>query len=281
MNKSYSSIIRFGGLLIFILFFYLKGFSQSQMIYKTVGKDSLFLELNLPDEQFKRPVPLLVFYFGGGWNTGTIEQFRPYAEHFTKRGLATALVDYRVYKRDGTTPFASLRDAKSAIRFLRKNADSLGIDANKIIASGGSAGGHLASATALIEGFNEFTDDLDISCKPNALVLFNPVFDNGPAGYGYDRIKEQYHQFSPLHNIKKGAPPTIILLGTKDHLVPVETARYFTMQMERLGSRCELHLYDGQKHGFFNYNRSLEYYQKTLEQADLFIQSLGWLEKQG
>lgn len=61
--------------------------------------------------------------------------------------------------------------------------------------SGGSAGGHLAAAIASIDGFNDATDDLSVSCKPNLLVLFNPVLDNGPEGYGYDRVKSIIRNF--------------------------------------------------------------------------------------
>jgi acetyl esterase len=273
------SILKSFALLMVLLFEQQIVHGQSQLLYKSVGKDSLYIEFQLPESKSDQVVPLIVFYFGGGWNTGTIEQFRPHAEYFSQRGLATALVDYRVLTKHGTSPFASLRDAKSAIRFLRAHADSLGIDQDRIIASGGSAGGHLAAATALIEGYNDPRDNMDISCKPNALVLFNPVIDNGPAGYGYERIMEQYPSFSPLHNIRKGAPPTIILIGTEDNLIPVETVEYFTMAMKKAGSTCELRLYEGQKHGFFNH-RNTENYQKTIKEADLFIQSLGWLKEE-
>jgi acetyl esterase len=274
-----TSILKSFALLMVLLFEQQIVHGQSKLLYKTVGKDSLYIEFQLPESKSDQAVPLIVFYFGGGWNTGTIEQFRPHAEYFSQRGLATALVDYRVLTKHGTSPFASLRDAKSAIRFLRAHADSLGIDQDRIIASGGSAGGHLAAATALIEGYNDPRDNMDISCKPNALVLFNPVIDNGPAGYGYERIMEQYLSFSPLHNIRKGAPPTIILIGTEDNLIPVETVEYFTMAMKKVGSTCELRLYEGQKHGFFNH-RNTENYQKTIKEADSFIQSLGWLKEE-
>lgn len=153
----------------------------------------------------------------------------------------------------------------------------MGIDPNSIIASGGSAGGHLAAATALINAYNEPTDDLSIDCRPNALVLFNPVIDNGPGGYGYERVDTTYREFSPLHNIKKSAPPTIIFLGTEDNLIPVTTAEYYQMVMEKVGSRCDLHLYEDQGHGFFNY-RNFDYYQQTLRQADEFLITLGYLK---
>ena len=161
------------------------------------------------------------------------------------------------------------------MRFVRENADRFHVDADKILAGGGSAGGHLAAATAHIGGFNDAKDNLSVCCKPQALVLFNPVIDNGPAGYGFERIGEAYKEFSPLHNIKKGAPPTIFFLGTEDPLIPVETAEYYKVAMERVGSRCDLFLYEGQKHGFFN---SDENYKKTIAETDRFLKSLSYIK---
>jgi acetyl esterase/lipase len=117
---------------------------------------------------------------------------------------------------------------------------------------------------------------LSVSCVPNALVLFNPVIDNGPAGYGYERIGKAYKNFSPLHNISEGVPPTIFFLGTNDHLIPVATARYYQAAMVKVGSRCDLFLYEDQPHGFFNF-RNREYYNKTVLETDKFLISLGYL----
>jgi dipeptidyl aminopeptidase/acylaminoacyl peptidase len=131
----------------------------------------------------------------------------------------------------------------------------------------------------LIDAYNESTDPMDYSPIPNALVLFNPVIDNGPGGYGFERIGEAYKEFSPLHNIKSGAPPTLLMLGTNDNLVPVLTAEYYQMVMEKAGSRCDLLLYENQPHGFFNYP-NFEYYKKTVQATDDFLQSLGYLKKE-
>lgn len=220
--------------------------------------------------------PCIVFFFGGGWVNGTIDQFRKQANYLSEKGMICFLVDYRVRSRQGTTPFESLKDAKSAIRFIRKNANRFHINKDSIVAAGGSSGGQLAAATALIDGYNESTDDLSVSAKPNALVLFNPVIDNGPGGYGFERIGNEYKNFSPLHNIQKGAPPTIIFLGTQDKLVPVETVQYYKKVMERVGSRCDLFLYEGANHGFFN---KKEYQDNTLMRTDQFLTSLGYLDK--
>ncbi len=259
-------------------------FSQDLVVYKQIDTTKLYLEVYYPKNiDTTKTYPAMVFYFGGGWNGGNRNQFAHQASYLSKRGLVCFLVDYRVKNKHNISPFESLKDAKSAIRFIRKNASTFNIDMNKIIGAGGSAGGHLASATALISDYNESTDDLSVSCTPNALVLFNPVIDNGPKGYGYERIGNAYSKFSPLHNIKKNAPPTLFLLGTKDHLVPVETAKLYKSKMEEFGNRCDLVLYKDGTHGFFNYKRSgksnFDNYKKTLEATDNFLESLSYLSK--
>jgi len=255
-------------------------FAQKEVLYKKVDSSKLFMEVLFPDTVNRlRNYPAIVFFHGGGWQGGTKDQFYNQAQYFSKRGLVCFLVDYRTENKNHTTPFESLKDAKSSIRFIRKNAHDFYVDPTKIIASGGSAGGQLAAATALINDYNEASDDLSISCKPNALILFNPVIDNGPGGYGYERIGDKYKNFSPLHNITKGAPPTIIFLGTNDVLIPVETVQYYKKVMEKVKSTCVLKLYDGQGHGFFNYSH-FDNYKSTLFESDIFLQSLGYLNKE-
>lgn len=254
-------------------------YSQDRILYKKVDTTKLFMDVYQPvDTDPLKKYPAIVFFFGGGWIEGSMKQFEPQAKYFSQRGMVCFLVDYRIRNKHQTSPFESLKDAKSAIRYIRAHANTFHVDTSKIVASGGSAGGHLAAATALINDYNESTDNLSISCVPNALALFNPVVDNGPGGYGYERIGKAYLTFSPLHNITKGAPPTILFLGTNDNLIPVQTVKNYQQAMEQVNSRCELHLYEGQPHGFFNY-KNFEYYKKTVSQLDLFLQSLAYIEK--
>ena len=248
-----------------------------RVLYKQLDTTALYLDIYYPaNYDTVQSYPAIVFFFGGGWKVGDVTQFEPHAAYLSDRGMVCILADYRTASRHQTSPFESLKDAKSAMRFVRKHAKEYHLDTAKIAAAGGSAGGHLASATAFIEGYNETSDDLSVRCKPNALVLFNPVIDNGPGGYGYERIGDAYKEFSPLHNITAGAPPTLFLLGTEDDLIPVETARYYQKVMDRVGSRCDLALFEGEKHGFFNY-RNLVNYQKTVFVMDTFLVSLDYL----
>jgi len=250
--------------------------SPLELTYKQVDTVKLGLKIFYPLAYKKgERLPTIVFFFGGGWTGGTMTQFEPHALHFAAKNMIAVLVDYRVKSRHNTSPFECVKDAKSAIRYLRQHSEALGVDANRIVASGGSAGGHLAAACFTNESLNESTDDLIISPKPNALVLFNPVIDNGKDGYGFERIGEAYITFSPIHNVKKGFPPTIFFLGTNDKLIPVSTGQNFKQKIEEVGSRCDLFLFDNQPHGFFNKEPFLS---ETIAKTDSFLLSLNYIK---
>ena len=248
-----------------------------RVLYKQV--DSIELHMEVVHPPFFNPsqvYPGAIYFFGGGWKSGGIHHLRPQAEYFARRGMVGFLVDYRVYSRHSTTPFEALADAKSAIRFIKAHAAGFCISADRLVGIGASAGGHLAAATCLVEGYNDPQDDVQVNTQLNALVLFNPVLDNGPAGYGYDRVGKHYKSFSPLHNIRPGAPPTLLLLGTKDRLIPVETMQYYQTAMRKVGNHCELVLYEEQEHGFFNF-KNQAFYHQTLLAADQFLMEQGYL----
>ena len=150
--------------------------------YKTTEQTPLNLHIFLPDSvQSGDPRPAILFFFGGGWNSGTPTQFYRQAKHLADRVCACA-AEYRVKSRDGVQPDRRVMDAKSAMRHLREHASEWNIDSQRIAASGGSAGGHLAATTATLTQLNDPQDDLSVSAIPNALILFNPVLDTSLAG---------------------------------------------------------------------------------------------------
>jgi acetyl esterase/lipase len=253
---------------------------DKEIIYKTVADTELKLHLFAPSgHKPSDQRAAIVFFFGGGWNSGSPSQFYPHCSHLASRGMVCMAADYRVKDRNNTTPREAVMDGNSAIRWVRQHAGDLGIDPERIAAGGGSAGGHVAAATATTRGFDEQDEDTDISSRPNALVLFNPVFDNGPGGYGHDRVKDYWKDISPLHNIDDNTPPTVVLLGTEDELVPVETAEKFKASMKSHGVRSDLYFYQDQPHGFFNYSRRANY-TRTVADMDRFLVSLNYLERE-
>lgn len=227
---------------------------DSTVVYKTFDKKKLSLHIFNPEgHQITDQVPVIVFFFGGGWTSGNPKQFYQQSSYFAEKGFMAISAEYRVKNKHNTTPFNAVTDAKSAIRWVRKNAKILGINPNKIVASGGSAGGHLAACTGVIEGYEDDNEDLSISSKPNAMILYNPVLDTTEKGYGMEKVGEgRKTDISPNHHIKKGIVPTLVFHGKADKTVPFENAERFYSLMKDAGNSCQLEPYEGKGHGFFN-----------------------------
>ncbi len=252
---------------------------EPQLIgYKSTASRELFLHVFNPDAAaFPGTRPAIIFFHGGGWVEGNAQIMYDQARHLAEQGMVAISADYRLEQTDGTDPRTALADAISAMRYVRTHARALKIDPERIAAGGGSAGGHLAAALATSRGFEDPDDVSEVTYRPSALVLFNPVIDNGPNGYGFERVSAYWRQFSPAHNITRGHPPTIIMLGTNDQLIPVATGEAYCDKVRAAGSGCQLHLYEGQPHGFFRQSRSKLYYRKTLDAMDAFLAALGYI----
>jgi acetyl esterase/lipase len=210
---------------------------------------------------------------------GSVEQFFPHCEHFAAKGMVAISAEYRTKNKHGTTPFECVADGKSAIRYVRAHAKALGIDPARIVASGGSAGGHVAACTGIIEGFDEDTEDKSVSSKPNAMVLFNPVIDTTERGYGANKLKGQETTLSPVHHVVSGLAPTIIFHGTADTTVPFENVERFCRKMNEAGNECHLVPYAGMKHGFFNYKKEKDHksFNDTVRHTEEFLRKGGYL----
>ena len=272
--------MRFGRVLAFFLSAGLPGLAEpvpdAVIPYKQIGETVLTVHIFNPSGHTQSDkTPAMVFFFGGGWINGDPSKFYSQSEYLASRGMVAVCADYRTRERHGTSPQECVKDGKSAVRWVRAHAAELGIDPDRIAAGGGSAGGHIAAATGTLEGFNETEEELSISCRPDALVLFNPVFDNSENGYGYSRVQDHWKEFSPAHNITASAPPTLIMMGTEDKHMSVPVTERYKAEMDRAGVRCDLHFYAGEKHGFYNKSK----FKETLQDMDSFLTSLGWLKE--
>jgi len=175
------------------------GVTTLRFPYRTVGDVTIDMKVWWPPKYrpISKKAPAMVLIHGGGWGNGDMVVWGGLAPLLAKRGMIVVTPNYRVSQKHGTLPRECLVDIKSAMRFIRTHAKEWGIDATRIAAGGGSAGGHLAAATAFCPGFNAEGDDLSISTKPDALFLMSPVIDNGPGGFRHAGVKEYWEDFSP------------------------------------------------------------------------------------
>lgn len=260
-------------------------------IYKKIGDVELPIHIFEPkDHRSQHRRPAVVFFFGGGWRGGTPAQFQYHCRYLASRGMVAMTAEYRVLSRHGVKAVSCFRDARSAIRWVRQNAERLGVDPDRVAAGGGSAGGHLAGALGTIREFDEADEDRAISAVPNALVLFNPALVLAPVRALKDRPSDKLaslgermgvepERLSPYHHVRSGQPPTIIFHGKADTTVPYVTAELFAKKMKDVGNRCELVGYEGQAHGFFNHGRSEnKHFVDTVGKMDAFLVSLEYLK---
>lgn len=247
--------------------------------YRVSGEVELHLEVFRPadwDAGDRRPA--IVFFFGGGWVGGSTRQFHPQATHLARRGMVAYCAEYRVRSRNKTTPFEAVEDAKAAVRWLWRNAKTQGIDPARIVASGGSAGGHLAACCGVVPGLDEIKEG-EPAFVPAAMVLYNPVIDTSRAGYGFDKLKERYREISPVEHVHAQTVPTLIMVGSADTTTPPAGDEAFAAKMKEFNRTCRLEIYPGEKHGFFNARGDNENYWKTLKVVDEFLEALGCLKR--
>jgi acetyl esterase/lipase len=262
---------------------------HKQEVYKSVDTFNLKIDVFYDSKSLVgKNNTAIVFFHGGGWAYGTPSEFFSTCERYAAMGIIAFSVDYRLSIDHGTVPHKTISpiecvmDARSAMRWVRKNAGKYNIDNNKIIASGQSAGGHLALCTAMIDEYNEASDDMTISCRPDALLLFSSCV-NAIEGWCdmllADR-RTKIWSISPFHNVKPGLPPMIEFHGTYDDQVPVWTTQFFADKMQKAGNYYELHQYKGMRHylGEGNPKYSRYYTDEILDITDEFLRKYKFLK---
>ncbi len=271
-------------------------------VFKRIGEQELKIHVyrpaNVPPGERR---PALVGIHGGAWRAGGADVFFPHAAYFAARGFVGVSIDYRLLTQPlgGVSMGDCLADCKSAIRYLRAHAAELGIDPARIAVIGDSAGGHLAGALGTVPGFDDPSDDLAISATPNAMILCNPIVDVTEGGWinfiirgpSLDKKadpatqvptpahRELGRQLSPLHQVRAGQPPTLLMHGLQDRIVTPEQARQFDAAYRAAGNRCDLVLLPDASHAFVmtNYRATEPEVVAVIRQVDEFLISLGWL----
>jgi acetyl esterase len=252
-----------------------------RVVYKTTPQKALHLHVFEPEGHAtsERRAAFLTIH-GGGWRGGEPRRMYPFADYFAKRGMVGISLEYLLAAQKpaegALTPFDCVKDARSAMRYLKVHAEEMGIDAEKIVVSGGSAGGHLALATALFEEVNDPADDRQVSPRPAALAPLFPVIDtSAETGYGNALLGERWKELDPNSHVKAGLPPCLIFHGTGDTVTPFAGAEKFVKASAAAGNRCELVVNEGGAHGYLMFDRVL--LEQTLARTEEFLRGLGLL----
>lgn len=243
--------------------------------YKEADGVKRELEVYLPKDHdpANKAVPGIMFFHGGGWGGGTRDAFKYQCAYFASRGLVAATVTYRlVTKEDRKTMKGKMSakrlcipDAKSAIRWFKQHADELGVDPERIIVGGGSAGGHISLIATSNPGLNDPNDPEGFDTSVAAMVLFNPALSIGDA---------RDSEIDFIQHLKPGAPPAIAFFGSKDTWLKGWNPTYEKWKAFK-GAKIEVQIAEGEGHAFFNRQ---PWADLTLVAADRFLNKLGLLK---
>ncbi|WP_342587513.1 alpha/beta hydrolase [Halalkalibacter urbisdiaboli] len=168
-------------------------------------------------------------------------------------------------------------NVKSAVRWVRENSDDLGVDPQKIVVCGSSAGGYISVSSIMFENINDDSDNPNTEHIPNALVVFGAGMDGVDImSRRYPELLERAVELSPLHNIKKCLPPTLWMCGTTDEFY--EQNKNFAKLMVDKGNEINFITYEGMEHGFFHYGRhENRCFHDTIHRIEDFLKSLKFL----
>ena len=218
--------------------------------------------------------PAVAFFHGGGWECGKPEWGQMQGQHFAAAGYVSFSFEYRLKTQHGATPIEGLADTKSAIRWIRQHAEEFGIDPNRVVGSGYSAGGHLVMCTAMVEGYDEPYEDLSIDSAVDAMLLWVTPAKVFP-GWFEQMLdgKGSLNDFDPDQLLRPDLSPMVFFQGTADDTVPAWSVQAFVKKSQAIGNRCDLHLYEGQTH--LNWGKNAD---DVLKKMDIFLESIGYFK---
>jgi acetyl esterase/lipase len=233
--------------------------------YSAVGGRQT-MDILRPREAYATPRPAVLLIHVGGFRNGSKDSYIALAVKLAEHGYVAATANYRLAPRNQFP--AAVQDCKAAVRFLRANAAKYNLDATRIGALGGSAGGHLAlmlGLTAGVEDFEGSGPNRDQSSAVQAVVdeygpsdftqsysksvdaaLVLPQFLGGDL----DHERPLHMRASPLNWVTPNAAPTLAIHGTADTYVAYEQSLWMIERLIAAGVAAEIETISGAGHGF-------------------------------
>jgi acetyl esterase/lipase len=233
--------------------------TQRDLIYARPGGRELHLDLYRA--RARKPTPVLVYVHGGGWTRGA----RPVSsEPFTTwlaNGISVVAIEYRL-AGEARAP-AAVQDVRCALAWVAANAVRHGLDRQRIVLQGGSAGGQLALLAAFAPASAQLDDPTCPSPPPIAAVLdYFGIADlttwHPPSGavqrwlWPRADFRAYAWKLSPLHHVRAGLPPVFVVHGDSDPTVPPAQSHQLVSALQRAGVTAQLHTVQGGGHGDFN-----------------------------
>jgi acetyl esterase/lipase len=257
------------------------------IVYASYGSRELLLDLYLPLAGDEASFPTIVVVRGGGWRQGDKEGFGPLAAALAARGFAAASIEYRA---SGEAVFpAAVEDTKAAVRWIRANADEFGLDPESIGALGGSAGAHLAlylGVTANVpelegEGGNpnhssSISTVVGLATPGDFEALRSGNASGSPIrafmGVSYRKNPGLWREASPTTHIDSASPPTLLIHGLADNVVPSEQSVLIARSLAGASVPVEVVFFEDAPHAFWNFelwfddtmNRAAAFFRKYL-----------------
>lgn len=246
------------------------------VVYKVSGGGEQVMEVHFPPghDPARSKAPAVILFHGGGWGGGDRKQMRRACEHFAREGLVAASANYRMLTtaevealpRGESRKRACVTDAKSAIRWIKAHAGELGIDRQRIVAGGSSAGGHIATlATLNTGGLDDPADPAGVDTRVRGLLLFNPAFVEP----GKDRDSE----VDVFEHLDGELPPFLFLFGSEDHWKPASDGLVEALRQQK--ATVTYFLAPNEKHSFWGREPWLG---QCLAQCDAQLASWGLLD---
>lgn len=253
---------------LFLVSFCISAYAQkkSTIAYKQLDSTTLYLDIHQPSVA-KNKFPVIFFFHGGGLVNGNKKLFQKQCDFFASKGLVAITVSYRLLPRHLKNNYKyvpdCIMDAKSAIRWVKRNAERFNIDTDRVVLSGASAGGFLAVQACLNNLLNDPNDDFSISTNAQALVLFNPAFEP---------IQKYYPDIMKL--VTEKTPPSYLCYGDLDvKFKPGGEA--FSRLLWHKNIKSELWVAPGEGHAFIN---NSPWTESTSILAYNFLLKIGFLK---